>query len=138
MASPDRIGGMRSLVKRSAECDMATLQISNFSRYKDSKVYTADQGRYVFAPMEGPREFTAPAEGTNAEIHTVRAHEIGFLDLIAAAKYGPGYERLWWVIALANALIDPEREMYAGQRLIIPSRTTIAQFLSRPGDATAR
>jgi nucleoid-associated protein YgaU len=117
---------------------MATLQISNFSRFKDSKAYTTADGRYVFAPMEGPREFTTPAEGTNAEIHTVRVHEVGFLDLIAVAKYGPGYERLWWAIALANAMIDPEREMYAGQRLVIPPRATVAQFLSRPGDATSR
>lgn len=117
---------------------MATLQISNFTRYKDSRVYTLDNGRLMFAPMEGPREFTTPPEGTSAEIHTVRVHEVGFLDLIAVAKYGPGYERLWWAIALANAMIDPEREMYPGQRLIIPPRSTVAQFLSRPGDAASR
>jgi hypothetical protein len=114
---------------------MATIRISNFSRYKDTKVYTDERdGLAVFAPMEGPREFTTPGAITTTVIHTVSAPEIGFLDMLAVRYYGPGYERLWWAIAHKNAMIDPEREMYAGQRIVIPSRAEINNFLTRAGD----
>ncbi len=88
--------------------------------------------------MEGPREFTAPARAVAGTIHTVAFHEIGFLDLLAVRYYGPGYERMWWSIAMANAMIDPEREMFPGQQLLIPPRASVSQFLSRPGDAAGR
>ncbi len=90
--------------------------------------------------MEGPTEFADAPTATDSSvptIHTVRNHEVGFLDELAFNYYGPGYERLWWTIALANAMIDPEHEMYTGQRLVIPARATISRFLSRAGDAVA-
>ncbi len=112
-----------------------TLRISNFSTYKDTKVYTDPLDHTpVFALMEAPPEFTDVDEGTGTA-HTVAVHEIGFLDALAVRYYGPGYERLWRVIAIANAMVDPEREMYAGQTIVIPSRTSVLRFLSRAGDA---
>lgn len=109
----------------------ASVSISSTSRYKDTDVF--DQGGTVeFALQVPPAEFqTVPVGST---IHTVRNNEIGFLDMLAVRYYGPGSEKLWWVIAQANAMVDPEREMYAGQRLVVPPRSRLTQFLGRGGD----
>jgi hypothetical protein len=91
-------------------------------------------GVLEFALMEPIREFTEKVEGYR--IHRVKQNEVGFLDLLAVQYYGIGYEKLWWVIAYANAMIDPESEMYPGLALLIPPRTAVIQFLSRRGNAS--
>jgi hypothetical protein len=73
--------------------------------------------------------------GSDFQIHRVRANEIGFLDQIAVRYYGAGFEELWWVVAYANRLLDPEEDMYAGQELIIPGRTALTTFLTRKPEA---
>jgi nucleoid-associated protein YgaU len=55
--------------------------------------------------------------------------------MLAVRYYGPGYERLWWVIMQANNIIDPSAEMYPGQRLLIPPRASVLRFIARAGDA---
>lgn len=105
------------------------------SRYKDTLVYT-EGGIPEFALFEPPPEFAIGQSGVVT--HRVSQHEIGFLDLLAVRYYGHGYEQLWWVIALANGILDPELDMTVGQALGIPSRDAVIQFISRVGDASRR
>lgn len=109
----------------------ATISLSNLSRYKDTPIFD-DVDAVRFGAFEPPPEFIDPTE--NVRRHTVTQDEIGFLDDLAVRFYGEGYEELWWSIALANAMIDPEREMFAGQTLLIPPREKSVQFISRAGE----
>lgn len=108
------------------------VSISNFSRYKDTPIYVDSDGETRFALQVPPAEFQDPQLGWGT--HRVEQHEVGFLDYIAVKHYGNGYEKLWWVIAQANAMLDPESEMKAGMVLVIPPRTVVQQFLARLGD----
>lgn len=105
---------------------MSNLLLSNLSRYKDTKVFS-EGGIVEFALFEAPNEFVEAR--TDFKIHRVKQNEVGFLDLLAVRYYGRGYETLWWVIALANALIDPETEMFPGMTLVIPPRDAVVLFL---------
>lgn len=109
----------------------ATLSLSPESRYKDTRIYD-DAGVVSFALMEPPPELVAAIDDV---IHTVQGHEVGFLDKIAAHYYGPGYEKLWWIIALVNGIIDAEAELFPGARIRIPQRARMVQFLMRAGRA---
>lgn len=55
----------------------------------------------------------------------------GFLDEVAFRAYGSGYERYWWVIARAQGIIDPEREVPAGAILRVPPRGAATTFEQR-------
>lgn len=74
--------------------------------------------------------------GSTYQTYTVRDGDIGFPDGIAVRFYGSGFEWAWWVIAYANAMIDPDQEMFAGQRLVIPPRTALQSFLARASITT--
>lgn len=54
---------------------------------------------------------------------------LGRLDLIAFDYYRDS--NLWWIIALANNIDVIPTGMYIGQKLIIPSTTTVTQYLRR-------
>lgn len=110
---------------------MAQFTISNYSRYKDTPVYQ-DPDMIRFANWRMPKEFVATPQGSI--MHRVASCEVGFLDQIAVRYYGTNNELLWWAIAQANAMIDPETEMYPGQMIVIPPRASVQQFLSRTGD----
>lgn len=113
---------------------MASLTLSRLSRYKDTPVFQA--GDFVeFGLWEPPAEFQTQPAGS--QIHTVKAHEVGFLDILAARYYGDGYEELWWSIAAANGIIDQERDMYPGMKLVIPPDARRARFVGRGGLASA-
>lgn len=106
--------------------------LSSLSRYKDTKAYS--QGSLVeFALFEPLKEFVTTRAGYR--IHRVKENEVGFLDILATQYYGDGYEKLWWVIAYTNAILDPENEMFPGLPLVIPPRSAVLQFISRQGDA---
>lgn len=106
------------------------VEVSNQSRYKDTLVFEGDRGP-EFGLTELPAEFQ---ENDIADrVHRVVAAEVGFLDQIAARYYGPGYEKLWWVLAQANGIIDPAQEMFPGMVLRIPQRSLIVDFTSRVG-----
>ena len=111
---------------------MGTINISLQSRYKDTPAY-ANDGQPVFGPLLGPEDFEAATDNTT--IHRVTRNEVGMLDKLAVRYFGVGSEHLWWIIAYLNALIDPERDMYPGQELMIPGREELARFLARPGNA---
>ena len=98
------------------------------SRYKTTKVFSGSSG-YELGLMAVLEDFYSV--GTDYLTHVVVSQDIGFLDRIAVRFYGPGFEWAWWVIAYANALADPDLEMFEGQRLVIPPRTAVQRFLNR-------
>jgi len=107
---------------------MASIRITRTSRYKDTPAF-AGPGSPVFGVFIPPEEFIPPF--FDYVTHAVRSHEVGFLDRIAVRYYGPGTEMLWWGIAQANRMIDPEREMFVGQHLVVPVRAVAASFMAR-------
>jgi len=112
------------------------IQLSNYSMYKDTPVYLDPDNVIRFALWVPPAEFLSGQQGVGATNHTVVSAEVGFLDLIAFKYYGPGYERMWRAIMQANAMTNPETDMYPGQVLTIPPRSSVQQFLGRQGLAT--
>lgn len=112
------------------------ITLSRTSRYKDTPAYNAG-GVVEFGLWEAPPEFVASGLPTGVRLHTVLAHEVGFLDLIAIKYYGDGSEVLWWTIAQANGIIDPETEMVPGQKLKIPPESRRASFIGRGGRSSA-
>lgn len=112
---------------------MTTLRLAPDSRYKDTNAYSVET-EVEFALWEPPAEFTDPDAGSR--LHRVGQHEIGFLDKIAVDEWGAGYEPFWWAIAQANAIIDPETEMYAGMVLTIPPRSLVVAYRARAGLAS--
>ncbi len=110
------------------------ITVARDSRYKDTPVFS-EGGKPEFGLWEPPPEFDKLAPGTKT--HVVSSFEVGFLDLLAVRYYGPGHEHLFWVIAQANAIADPEKEMYPGQTLTIPARSAVVQFQSRQGNVTS-
>lgn len=53
----------------------------------------------------------------------VLAGEVGRLDLISQRVYKT--DALWWIIALANDIIDPFEETYVDRTLRCPNLTTV-------------
>lgn len=104
------------------------IDIPKESRYKDTPVYAGTRGS-EFALLEPPVE--AIQEDSGYATHRVRSHEVGFLDVVAVRHYGLGRERLWWFLALSNAIIDSEVDMFVGQELLIPRRSFVTQFSTR-------
>ena len=111
------------------------ITLSNRSRYKDTPVFLSgdEDPQPEFGLFVTPVEFTE--DRLSDQVHRVKEDEIGFLDKIAVVYYGPGFEDLWWIIATANSIIDPDQEMFVGQVLRIPPRDLIIQFNSRAGEA---
>ena len=109
--------------------DADTLTLSSDSRYKDTNVYTTDTWGPRFALFEAPPEFLESYD--DSVIHEVRKYQIGMLDMLAVQYYGAGRESLWWIIALANGIIDQETDMYTGQKLVIPPRSAVLAYISR-------
>lgn len=114
---------------------MATLELSRLNRYKDTKAFSAGDN-VEFGLWEAPPEFLVENQPVGSRLHTVRSNEVGFLDLIAVRYFGAGFEEMWWAIAQANSMMNPEQEMYAGQKLIIPSDGKKAGFIGRGGKAS--
>lgn len=108
------------------------IRISAESRYKDTPVFS-EGGTLEYALWEPPAEFATVRDGY--QLHRVARAEVGFPDLIAVKYYGQGHEQLWWSIMQANAIIDPETELFPGKVLYIPPRTAVIQFMSRRGNA---
>jgi hypothetical protein len=111
-----------------------TITLATQSRYKDTTVLSTG-GIVEFALWNPPLEFTVLPIGSTT--HIVRKNEIGMLDALAVKYFGPGTEVLWWTIAQANGIQDPEIDMYPGQVLTIPPRSSITSFTARAGLANA-
>jgi len=104
-----------------------TVVIPRGSRYKDTAVFRSTVG-LEYGTYTVPREFRR-ADGFST--YRVTQGDVGMLDRVAVAFYGQGMEPMWWVIALANAMIDPELEMRAGQVLVIPPVEVASAYISR-------
>ena len=59
------------------------------------------------------------------------------LDALAVKFYGQGRENLWWVLAYANAVIDPEIDLAAGDTILVPPRESVFAFLSAAPELVA-
>ena len=109
---------------------MTTVALPKNTRYKDTPAFSEmSLNNTSLGLWDAPTEFQTPANSWNT--YTVIRADIGFLDRVAFVSYGDGYEYLWWVIAQANKIIDPEVDMYQGQSLVIPPLTTVLAFVSR-------
>jgi hypothetical protein len=107
----------------------ATVTISSDSTYKDTTVFSDRNGNAVHGLFNIPPELIAKNDGDR--IYTLRESEVGLLDGVAATYFGPGNEKMWRVIALANGIMDPARDTYAGMRLRIPPAEIVSYFSSR-------
>jgi len=102
------------------------------SRYKDSFSYV-DNGAVVIGPMQPPPEFSRVSPRWT--IHTVTSREVGFPDIIASRYYGDGSEKFWWVICLVNGIVNPDTDLYPGQKLSIPPQDLVTSFANRTSRA---
>lgn len=115
------------IARRALRPVQITPQASN-SRYKLTKVYEGDRGREL-GLLESLPDLIGV--GANYRTYAVRSPDVGFLDKIAVQFYGAGFEWAWWVIAYANNMVDPDQEMFVGQRLVIPPREALLRFVAR-------
>lgn len=67
-------------------------------------------------------------------LHTVTQLEVGMLDLISYQYYGT--EAYWWIISVANNLLDPVTEVSFGTSLIIPTKTAVSTYISTLTETT--
>jgi len=118
------------LLREEEAAARVTIRVAEDSRYKLTAVFRdadRDDGP-EFDVMSVLDDFYSVGE--DFQIHRVRERDLGFLDRLAVEFYGPGNESLWWVIAYANAIEDPEI-MEVGSALVIPSRDRVRQFVAR-------
>ena len=103
--------------------------ISKASRYTDTDLIDSGLGISYWGVWSRIQELKDAQESFNFKEHTVVSSELGCLDILAQYYYNN--ERLWWVIAAFNNIIDPVREMYVGQKLKIPSSQYMMLFTAR-------
>jgi hypothetical protein len=109
---------------------MVTISLPKNTRYKDTSVFSeVVYNNTSFGLWQPPTEFQSPDNSWN--IYTVTRADVGFLDRVAFLTYGDGYEFMWWAIAQANKILDPEVDMYVGQSLTIPPLQTVLTFVAR-------
>lgn len=89
------------------------------SRFRSSKILTDENGN-VFFETYYVRDIPY---GDRDSYHEVTPGEEGRLDLISFIYYGTPL--LWWVIAEANDIVSPLKDIYAGLVLRIPDQTVI-------------
>lgn len=106
-----------------------TINIGNRSRYKMSKAYTDCTRGVVFGQMRTVKDFYTL--GGDYEVHRIPKRQIGFLDKVASDWYGIGNEDMWWTIAYANSVIDPEFDLKSGQALVIPTNERLSNYIMR-------
>lgn len=98
------------------------------SRYNGLKVFLTDDLSNEFFEL---RDIYTWPEGIGDAFHQVSAGEEGIrgLGIIAARYYGRA--DLWWVIAEANDILLPTKDVEAGLTLRIPNKTNVfARLLS--------
>lgn len=99
------------------------------SRYKGSRYF--NRKSYGVPSTVEPETWSPPEilPSPNDRFTTVKAGEVGRLDLISARVYGT--DKLWWVIAYINDIIDPIEGTYVNRELRYPPFDTVAsQILS--------
>lgn len=66
---------------------------------------------------------------TQSNVLVVEERHLGRPDLISLDAYGD--VNYWWVIMLANDIVDPFDDIKFGDELIIPNDTEVFQFLEQ-------
>ena len=90
-----------------------------YMRHRDSKILLDDNGDAFFETYN----FHQFEYSKDDAYHEVTSGEEGRLDLIAFQYYNnPAF---WWVIAEANDIVFPMRDVFAGLVLRIPSINTV-------------
>ncbi len=89
------------------------------SRYRNARYFKREIRRRVIR-IE-PESWEAPVipESALTRMTLVRSGEVGALDLISERVYGT--DRLWWVLAIANDIIDPFLDVTANKELKFPT-----------------
>lgn len=90
-----------------------------YMRHRDSNILMDDNGDTFFETYN----FHEFKYNTDDSYHEVTSGEEGRLDLIAFQYYGQ--PQFWWVIAEANDIVLPMRDVFAGLVLRIPSINVI-------------
>lgn len=103
------------------------VHFSASSRYKDTKIIMRrPQNVRELALWTADRSFSTAPSYTR---HQITDSDIGRLDLLSYFYYGtPDY---WWIIADANDMIHPLRDMVVGEFIKIPDRNIIDAFVRR-------
>lgn len=97
------------------------------SRYKDTKIIRrATTGVRELGLWSADRSFS---RAQDFALHQITDFDKGRLDLISFRYYGT--VDYWWVIADANDMIHPLREMEVGSYIRIPSRSLIDAYVRR-------
>lgn len=100
------------------------------SRFKKTPLYTKE-GRTFFGVWDEP---TIKLDG-DEKIQEVDSTTS--LDILAYEEYGD--RALWWAIARANKMKNPEEELVPGMDIIIPKpenvRTALLEQRSAPSDS---
>ena len=74
------------------------------------------------------RKWLKKQDPSSYKTHTVNQLEQNLLDLISFEEYGT--ESYWWIIAIANNMLDPVNDVKYGTTLIIPTRNTISTYIA--------
>lgn len=98
------------------------------SRYKDTPIYS-DSGREIQGLFRLPVEFQTIDQTWGTVV--VREADLGAPDKIAVRIYGEGREMAWWVVLVANGIIDAESEISAGTRLAVPPKRLVDSYIAR-------
>ncbi len=103
-----------------------SLAMPESSRYKDTPLYLLPTGKLEFGLWNPDRTALDVAA---FQTHQVTDYDVGRLDLMSYTYYGsPHY---WWIIAYANRLLNPVRDMVPGMLLKIPPREVIDRYIQR-------
>ena len=134
----------QQLRKAKAEQDRKRkITVSSRSRIKMCRAYIdsdksgffADRG-VVLGPLPKLEDFFGL--GQNYKLYRIPDSDIGFLDYTMTRFQGQGNEDLWWTISYANAVIDPETDLKAGEVIAIPDDDRISSWLNRSPTPTSR
>jgi FKBP-type peptidyl-prolyl cis-trans isomerase 2 len=111
----------------------SVIELDYTSPYKNTNIFS--KGGKVFFGIFDPVDIKL--DGDEVEVE-VQDGEEGHLDLIADKAYGD--RRLWRVIAQANKIDLPLRDVVPGMRLIVPKPSRVAAALqrTRPGSTVVR
>ena len=71
-------------------------------------------------------EFADFLEGFEVPHRLVREDEAGNADLISYRVYGE--EKYWWILCVANGIIDPYTEIKVGMEISVPPKSLIDRY----------
>lgn len=103
-----------------------TITLPAHTRYKDTLVVARSTGIREFGLWNSDDTLT---RNDGVTLHTVTNGDIGRLDRLSYTYYGT--VEYAWIIAHANHMINPIADMYAGQRIKIPTLASVNTYLNR-------